>query len=288
MLGTATFVPTPLLTIILTVARLTSILVDNVPNAPEGLHQSRASASIVRQLVVSLSQKQDPVLTALSNTHYSVADALKKYPSALNTHLLAPARIVKLNTSQSKDFVLQRDLSKMPAGILGSRILKANVLQMGVNHNMTLVANDVYQDIYCFLMGPVKKGLSEDAKDMLQMDFARFAKNHISNNYLGSVYQWAALNSTPMVIALNVIPASDFNWPTMVLAGFLIAWFSMKNNAQLVKKALLKQLEDVKKKTLKRCALHVQETFISQKLVSASLSSQVVHLTTDLNAQHAS
>lgn len=63
------------------------------------------------------------------------------------------------------------------------------------------------------------------------MDFARFAKNHISNNYLGSVCQWAALNSTPMVIALNVIPASDFNRPTMVLAGFLIAWFSMKNNA---------------------------------------------------------
>lgn len=55
-----------------------------------------------------------------------------------------------------------------------------------------------------------------------------------------------------------------------------------------MKKVLLKLPEDVKRIALKRCALHVQETSISQKLVSASLSSQVVHLTTDLNAQHAS
>lgn len=96
---------------------------------------------------------------------------------------------------------------------------------------MTLVASDAYQAIYYFLMGPAKKGLFKDAKDMLWMDFARFAKNHISNNYLGSVCHWVALTSTPMVTVLNVIPVSDSNWPTMVLAGFLIVWFLMKSNA---------------------------------------------------------
>ena len=138
-----------------------------------------------------------------------------------------------------------------------------------------------------FQMVVVNKVILKDAIYMHQMVSVIPAKNLSILNIQDSVYHLVALRSIIQENVLNAIKVKGLNLQKKDFAEYLIVQFQDKNNAQSVRKVILKLEEDAKEDMQNEFVQFVRKMIIFHKMDNVNLDSLDAQTIPNIDAQNA-